>query len=379
MAVRKIKCSLARDGRLFVVDPGFDCLPLIIKIQPEFSIQSLPPPPDFVPFFQRSRRTFVPGLDAEMLRSLDEERLWGLHDRAIKEGAAGREDAKAVSILDLKIELARRELRHCGFCGWQCGANRFEGKGRCGLGPDACYDEPFVHIAEEAVITPAATVRLTGCSLKCVFCQARDEYLPRPLKRLDAELWAVLASDEYFPEAASLEFGGGNPDESAYAILEALGAAPASFRLPVVMNDNGYARQGLYRLLDGVVDVWLTDFKYWSEECGERVSGVRNYPETARKGIEAIASQQAKAIIRHLVLPGHFACCSEKILGFLAQYKERIWVSIIENYVPDWRAKEHPTIDRMVSEDEVRRVRELAEFHKLRDVSEFPEEFWKGE
>ena len=379
MSGRSIKCNITPDGRLFIVDPGLDCLGLIKKLWPDFRLQSVSPSPGFVPSFQRTRRIFMPEIAPDKLPILDTARLWELHERALKEGIESRYSNNGVSLLDLKIELARRELQRCGLCGWQCGVNRFKEKGRCGLGPDAYYDEPFVHVAEEAVITPCAMIRLAGCALTCVFCQARESCAPQPLKQLGSGLWDALASDEYFPRAAALEFGGGNPDESACAILEALAAAPGSLRLPVVMNDNGYASPVLYRLLDGVVDVWLTDFKYGNDACGRKLSGVGNYVEVAEEGLRQMCGQKAKTIVRMLVLPGHVECCHEKTLEKLAVFRGKIWLSIIDSYVPDWKARNHPDLNRLVSEGEIVRLRESARSHGLRDVAEAGEEFWKGE
>ncbi len=377
MAGRKIKCSLTQDGRLFMVDPSFDCLPVITRLQPDFSIQSIPPPLDFVPSFQRARRVSVQATDPETIQDFDASKLWDLHDGAIREGGEGPDDGRGLSLFDLKIELARRELERCGLCGRNCGANRFEGKGRCGLGPDAHYDEPFVHIAEEAVITPSATVRLVGCALNCVFCQARESYAPKPIRRLDSGLWAVLASDIYFSRAASLEFGGGNPDESACAILEALNAAPLSFRLPVVMNDNGYASPVLYKLLDGVVDVWLTDFKYGNSSCARRLSGAGNYVEVAEEGMRQICSQEAKAIVRMLILPGHVECCHKPGLEKLSAYREKIWLSVIDNFVPDWKTKTDPGLNRLVSPSEIEEAREAARRFGIRAIEDAGGGFWR--
>lgn len=379
MSGRSIKCNITQDGRLFIVDPGLDCLGLIKKLWPDFRLQAVPPPPGFVPSFQRTRRIFIPEIAPDKLPILDTARLWKLHERALKEDFENLFSNNDASLLDLKIELARREIRRCALCGWQCGVNRFKEKGRCGLGTDAYYDEPFVHVAEEAVITPCEMIRLAGCALDCVFCQARESSALRPLKRLGSGLWDELASDEYFPRAAALEFGGGNPDESACAILEALAAAPGSLRLPVVMNDNGYASPVLYRLLDGIVDVWLADFKYGNDACARKLSGVGNYVEVAEEGLRQTCGQKAKTIVRMLVLPGHVECCHEKTLEKLAVFRGKIWLSVIDGYVPDWKARNHPDLNRLVSEGEIARVRESARSHGLRDVNEVGEGFWRSD
>lgn len=378
MSGRRVKCSVSRDGRLSIVDPGFDCLPLIRQLQPDFVIQSVPPPPEFVPSFQRTRRISIPEAARDELSTLETTRLWELHDDTLRRGGAGSSGPAGASLLDLKIELARREIERCRLCGRLCGANRFVAEGRCGLGADAFYGTPFVHVAEEEVINLAATVRLDGCSLGCAFCQARDGFASDGLRKLDEDLWSALPACAGFAQAASLEFGGGNPDESAFAILGCLATAPHSLRLPVVMNDNGYASPVLYKLLEGIADVWLTDFKFGNAACARTLSGAGNYAEVAEAGLSQICGQNAKVIIRMLVLPGHVECCHKKTLRTLSAFREKIWLSIMDGYVPDWKANEIPGLDRLPAGEEIAEVREAAEASGLRDVAEAGEEFWKG-
>lgn len=373
---RELRLYLTQNG-ITMVDPGFDYLAFIEHAWPGFEVPSVPPLPGFVPSFQKIRKRYVPGLRREDISRLATERLWKIHDDVINDEIESAQGSGTVSLLELKIELARREIQNCRLCGWLCGVNRMEHPGRCGLKEEAYYNSLFVHVAEEPVITPCAVVKLSGCALRCIFCQAHESFDSNEGKKLDSGLWEELEKNPHFEKAVSMEFVGGNPDESAYAILKAMNEAPDYFERPIVWNNNGYASGRAYKLLEGVVDVWLTDFKYGNSECGLKISGVKDYREFATDGVKHIVSQDARTVIRLLILPGHVKCCHKKILEFLSQHKDEVWVSIIDNYVPDWKAVKDPDLKRMVSKEEIEEVRELVKFYGLRDVLENSGSFWK--
>lgn len=281
--------------------------------------------------------------------------------------------------MDLKVELGRRANQSCTLCGWKCSVNRFQKEGPyCGLKADVYHSVCFVHVAEEPQITPCYVVRLNGCALRCKHCQAHDNFDFAKGKKLDERIWKELGNANGHEKAVALQFPGGNSDESVYPILETLNAAPESFDKPIVWNANGYANKISYRIQEGVVDVYLTDFKYGNNECGREVSGVLDYWDVAREGLEEIVKQNVRIIIRILILPGHTECCCEKILEHLGGYRERIWVSIIDNYVPDWKALNDPKLNRLVSSEEIERVHAAIRKHGLRDVNENPNDFWRS-
>jgi putative pyruvate formate lyase activating enzyme len=169
---------------------------------------------------------------------------------------------------------------------------------------------------------------------------------------------------------------GGNPTESIPAILEFLSHAPEDFNLPIVWNDNLYGSEKAYRLLDGLVDVYLPDFRYGNNECGRKLSGVENYWEVSTAGLKRMMEQKARIIIRILILPGHFGCCHRGVLEWLAQFRERIWISLLDQYIPEYRAADLPEMGRMATNGEVAEVEHLAKDLGLRDVNKNPKSFW---
>ena len=120
--------------------------------------------------------------------------------------------------------------------------------------------------------------------------------------------------------------------------MDILSKAPADFNLPVVMNCHLYGSKIFYELAEPVTDVWLPDLRYGNDECAKRLSGVERYIEIAEEGLQAMAGGNAKIIVRILVLPGHVGCCHEPALRLLSKYKERLSVSILNQYVPEHEA-----------------------------------------
>jgi putative pyruvate formate lyase activating enzyme len=217
-----------------------------------------------------------------------------------------------------------------------------------------------VHIGEEPQINPSLVLSLAGCGLRCRFCQQGPLLEPAGVSAdpLGPALWPRLETRG----ARSLSFVGGNPDESLFAVLRFLAAAPADWRLPVVWNNHGYSTLDTLRLVDGVVDCYLPDFKYGSEACGRRLSGVPDYPATALAAVTAMLGQGVPVIVRVLVLPGHLECCHAPVLGALAALPQaNLIVSVRGQYCPDWRITARDgALARRVAPEETEAVRQMA-------------------
>jgi putative pyruvate formate lyase activating enzyme len=353
------------DGRLEVVDPGFDSLALLRAVDPDFRVQRKPLTGFVSPRFL-TLRSFGCGISIGNLNHLSTAVLWFKHAAALElirnDEVIPTAHEGELSLLDLKIELARRNLSNCHLCAHRCGVDRLAGElGVCSLGTAATVAERFVHIAEEAPINPSLVLNLAGCGLRCQFCQQFDLLAPGAVvgEDLGGELWSKLETKG----ARSLSFIGGNPDESLYAILRFLRDAPGDWKLPVVWNCHGYATHETVGLLEGVVDVFVPDFKYGNDECGRRLSKVPSYLETTTTGIAAMAAQGVPVIVRILVLPEHFDCCHAPSLQFLASLPDRktFFVSVRGQYCPDWKITSRDgALGRRVSVDEVNSVRQQA-------------------
>lgn len=340
MSGRRLPMRIRVDevGGIEVIDPGFDTLPLLQAVDPEFRIKSAPLPGFTAPRLQQTRKIGC-GIAADRLREEPEARLWELHAAGLDRLRRRHDGCEAgdgeASLMALKIELARRLLSPCRLCAQRCGIDRMRGEhGRCQLGLSAMVAEHIVHIAEESPINPCLLLNLAGCGLRCRFCQQGHLLHPASVEGipLDASLWAQLDTTG----ARSMALAGGNPDESLYAILQFLAAAPADWPLPIVWNCHGAATVETVALLDGIVDVYLPDFKYGSDLCGRRLSGIADYPAAAQAAIAAMLGQGVPVIVRLLVLPGHMQCCHRPILRRLASLPGECWISIRSQYCPDF-------------------------------------------
>ena len=107
-----------------------------------------------------------------------------------------------------------------------------------------------------------------------------------------------------------------------------------------------------------------------------RISKVRGYWEFVTAGIEAMVHQNTRVIVRILVLPEHVRCCHSPALEWLAQHRNRLWISLME-FIPDYRALESAELNRQTSEAEMTEIKSIMNRLKLRDVEQEPEEFWK--
>jgi putative pyruvate formate lyase activating enzyme len=291
--------------------------------------------------FTKPRLHKTRGLDAgytsaEIVTATTEQ-LWARHARLSTDHAT-EVRGRQVTFLGLKLELARRALQSCSLCAWECRVDRLAGeRGRCNLSGEAYVADHFLHVAEEPPINPAYALNLQGCGLRCVACQQYPLLTVRPDRGtpLTADLWRHLDLDG----ARSLEFVGGNPDESIAAILAFLQGVSPDFALPIVWNTHGYCSRTTLGLLNGVVDVYLTDCKYGNDRCGEQLSGVSRYWRTVQQAISLMLAQWVPVIVRVLVLPGHVRCChlpSVRWFGDLPN-RELLSVSVLSQYAPDYR------------------------------------------
>lgn len=342
MARRKLDLRVRPDGSLEVVDPSFDTLALLQEVDPRFTVRSAPLPRFDSPRFVRTNRTGA-GATRREAEQLTLDQLCALHGERLEALVASQADPVKrgrgeMSLLQLKALIAGRMLEHCQLCARRCGVDRSAGNaGPCGLGPRAYVAEHFVHIAEEAPINPSLLLSVRGCAMRCRYCQQHELLDARgsPAEILGRSFWRRID----FSGARSLSFIGGNPDESLPSILDFLCHAPGDFSLPVVWNHHAFSATEAIDLLEQVVDAYVPDLKYGSDECAMRLSGVKGYFAAAQKAIRRQLEQDVQVIVRILVLPGHFECCHRPALEFLASLgrDDQLLVSIRDQYAPDWK------------------------------------------
>ncbi|MFH1403477.1 MAG: radical SAM protein [Candidatus Altiarchaeota archaeon] len=258
--------------------------------------------------------------------------------------------------LSEKISLAREILGSCAFCERKCGADRASGvRGYCGV-LEPRVSSQFIHPGEEPEIIPSYTIFFAGCTFKCVFCQNWDTSQdPSNGVQITAEKLAAMILET---AGLNVNWVGGDPTPNIPYMLEVLSLLDRS--IPQVWNSNMYLTLESMSLLEGVIDLYLTDFKYGNDRCGKRLSDAPGYFDVVSRN-HLMASQQADMIIRHLVMPGHVECCSKPVLDWIGlNLGDSVRVNVMDQYRPEYRASRINGIDRRLSSDEFNEVWDYA-------------------
>lgn len=274
------------------------------------------------------------------------------------------------------------QLSECSLCPRNCKANRFSKKlGYCNSDAGFRISSICVHKGEEPVISGTkgiCNVFFPHCNLQCVYCQNHD------ISRNNDQIFSEdLSFDEVIQRiCATLEVtenivGFVSPSHYIPQMMAIIRGLHQAGKHPVfVYNTNGYDKAETLRMLDGVIDVYLPDFKYMDPSLAFEYSGARNYPEIAaaalkemyrQKGSTLIVNDNGLAesgiIVRHLVLPGA-ADQSVKVLEFLAEeLSVKLHISLMSQYFPTDEVKNHSKLKRTITGEEYDKV--VGAFHNL--------------
>ena len=263
----------------------------------------------------------------------------------------------------------------CELCPRRCGADRSIEKGICGVSDKLMAARAALHYWEEPCISGSngsGAVFFSGCALHCVYCQNRNisdgsAGLEISVGRL-TEIFFELADKK--ANNINLVTGDHYIPLIAEAIADAKGRG---FDKPFIFNCSGYERVEALKLLDGLIDVYLPDFKYMEAEPAGRYSHAPDYPETAGKALDEMVRQCPSCvfdgeglitrgvIVRHLLLPGH-VMNSKKVLKYLhKRYKNTIYISIMSQYTPIAGISDgFPELSRRIKKSEYDRLTDYA-------------------
>jgi len=270
-------------------------------------------------------------------------------------------------------------LEECLLCPRKCGVNRLKGEvGYCGAGPDMMVSSITVHTGEEPPISGTAgsgTVFLTGCNMRCVYCQ---NY---PISQMGHG--NVIGVDDLASAMLKLESRGAHninlvtPVQHITGIVHAIAEARRrGLVIPVVYNTSGYESPETIRMLEGVVDVYLADMRYSDPEMAGRYSDAPDYPRHNRLAVRQMYDSagllecdagiaRRGLIIRHLVLPGGIAG-TESTFAFLArEVSPLVHVSLMCQYFPANRAPGMPELSRRITPAEYRQAVRLLDRYGL--------------
>jgi putative pyruvate formate lyase activating enzyme len=299
----------------------------------------------------------------------------------------------------------------CKDCPRECGIDREKVKGFCGMGEKPVVARAFLHMWEEPCISGtmgSGAVFFSGCNLKCIFCQNHEisrggcgrEISEEELARLFLSLQSQgahninLVTPSHFIPAVKkaielskagmprIESSGRQagfdgaaqtaPAAQADAVQTASAESAATgskdkLHIPVVYNTNAYDGMDSLHQLEGLIDIYLPDLKYIKTETAEEYSGAANYFEHASKAILEMYRQAGApvfdesgmmrrgVIIRHLVLPGHISE-TLRILEWIAENLPDVYVSLMSQYIPCYKACGHKVLGRRLTRYEYEKV-----------------------
>lgn len=315
--------------------------------------------------------------------SMSAKKMWEEHDRLVQKLHQAQLmidkdklnldelEIPRFSLLDLKIMLTEEILKSCELCERRCRVNRVSGEtGVCKV-PEtkSCLiSSEFMHLGEEAHIIPSHAIFFMGCNFHCQFCQnfTISQWYESGVSvspRMLAEAIKMLKGEG----ARNVNWVGGEPTPNLLPIFKTIKLIEVN--TPQIWNSNFYMSSKTMKLLDGVIDMYLSDFKYGNDECARWLSKVDNYFEICTRN-HTLALKQAEITIRHLMLPNHIDCCTKPVLKWIAKnMRTKAIVNIMDQYRPAYKAKEHMDIRRTISEAEVEEAINYAKKLKLNYMS----------
>ena len=264
-------------------------------------------------------------------------------------------ETHAQGLLEEKIVEAYKCLKTCTLCPRRCGVNRLEGEtGVCKTGQQAVISSFNAHFGEETPLVGrngSGTVFFTHCNLLCNFCQNFSiSHEGEGSMVTDAQLAAIMLS---LQKAGCHNINLVTPSHVIYPILTALAIAiEKGLSIPIVYNTSAYDNVSSLKLLDGIIDIYMPDFKFWGKAVAKLTCDAADYPDVARKAViemhrqagelktDARGIAQRGLLIRHLVLPENLAGTQE-VMRFIAEkISTDTYVNIMPQYRPCGRADE---------------------------------------
>ena len=267
-----------------------------------------------------------------------------------------------------------KELDECKICPHKCKINRNKGKiGRCRAGKDVKIALASIHNYEEPCISGkngSGTVFFSNCNLNCVYCQNYEISQQGKGKEISINHLAEIFINQQNKNVNNINLV--TPTMYVPQIIEAIKIARKNgLNIPIVYNSNGYENVETIKKLEGYIDVYLPDLKYYSNEISQKYSNVDNYFETAVAAIKEMQRQVGNpvfdengiikkgVIIRHLILPNHILN-TKNILRYIKEnFDENTYISVMAQYFPTYKAKEIEKINRKITRKEYKEVEEF--------------------
>lgn len=272
-------------------------------------------------------------------------------------------------------EKTKEIMSDCTLCPRNCHADRLSGNiGYCGQTAEIRAARAALHMWEEPCISAeegSGTVFFSGCSVRCVFCQNHDIAVGQHGKIITGERLSEIYLELQEKGANNINLV--TPTHYVPQIIESIeNARKMGLTLPIVYNTSGYEKAETLRMLDGIVDVYLPDFKYMSAALAEKYSNAPDYADCAKSALAEMVRQVGKpvfddrgviqkgVIARHLILPN----CTEdskRVVKYLYEtYGDDIFISIMNQFTPLDHIADYPELQRKITQAEYDEVVDYA-------------------
>ena len=263
------------------------------------------------------------------------------------------------------------KYENCLLCPRKCGINRRTGQtGVCGVSSEIKVARAALHYWEEPCISGkkgSGAVFFSGCSLHCVFCQNREISDGKEGKVISKERLSDIFIELVDKGANNINLV--TPGQYIPDIVWAVNDAKSrGMKLPIIYNTSGYENVTELKLLEGIVDVYLPDFKYMDSTLSARYSRAKDYPSVAKQALSEMVRQQPDVVIddatgliqkgvivRQLLLPGHVNDAKAVLKYLYDTYHDHVYISMMSQFTPI-ALKDYPEINRTVTKREYERL-----------------------
>lgn len=267
------------------------------------------------------------------------------------------------------------KYENCLLCPRKCGVNRRTGQtGVCGVSSEIKVARAALHYWEEPCISGkrgSGAVFFSGCSLHCVFCQNREISDGKAGKLISKERLSDIFMELADKGANNINLV--TPGQYIPDIVWAVNDAKSrGMKLPIIYNTSGYENVTELKLLEGIVDVYLPDFKYMDSTLSARYSRAKDYPSVAKQALSEMVRQQPDVVIddatgliqkgvivRQLLLPGHVNDAKAVLKYLYDTYHDHVYISMMSQFTPI-ALKDYPEINRTVTRREYERLVDYA-------------------
>lgn len=267
------------------------------------------------------------------------------------------------------------KYKNCLLCPRKCGINRSTGQtGVCGVSSEIKVARAALHYWEEPCISGkrgSGAVFFSGCSLHCVFCQNREISDGKAGKLISKERLSDIFMELADKGANNINLV--TPGQYIPDIVWAVNNARSrGMKLPIIYNTSGYENVTELKLLEGIVDVYLPDFKYMDSTLSAMYSRAKDYPSVAKQALSEMVRQQPDVVIddatgfiqkgvivRQLLLPGHVNDAKAVLKYLYDTYHDHVYISMMSQFTPI-ALKDYPEINRTVTRREYERLVDYA-------------------